>query len=212
MIRIGFGVYSTVITTRNPQTPIRIIAAEGGVQSAAEMLDEMNRTSVQTNIAHVTSAIRACREAEGSSYNAAKFLLDMSLEMGLEPNIATFTSLMGAYSGAKLEMVMEASGHMKSLKIKPNNPFTEVYLTTVLDIKRGEGRYIRSVQDALALLRDRPPARLEAARAAVSDFRAANIDITSLGLKFVRALKLLQSSEPWAATNTTPQTLSPKKP
>ena len=77
-------------------------AAEGDVQAAAEMLDEMSRTGVRINIAHVTSAIRACWEAEGSSYNAAKFLLDMSLEMGLEPNIATFTSLMGAYSGAKL--------------------------------------------------------------------------------------------------------------
>ena len=85
---------------------------------------------------------------------------------------------------------------MRSLKVEANNPFTEVYLTTVLNITKRDGRYIRSVQDALALLRDRPPERLEAARAAVADFRAANIDITSLGQKFLRALKLLEASEP----------------
>ncbi|CAE7777215.1 unnamed protein product [Symbiodinium sp. CCMP2592] len=35
-------------------------AAEGDVQAAAEILDEMNRTGVQIDIGHVTSAIRAC--------------------------------------------------------------------------------------------------------------------------------------------------------
>ncbi|CAE7526173.1 PPR4 [Symbiodinium sp. CCMP2592] len=167
-------------------------AAEGDIQVAAEILDEMNRTGVRINIAHVTSAIRACWEAAGSSHNAAEFLLNMSLELGLQPNIATFTCLMGAYSGARLEQVLDAYGLMQSMKVEANKPFTEVYLTTVLNVKRGEGRLIRSVQDTLALLRDCPPARLEAARAAVADFRAANIDIASLGRRFVRALKLLE--------------------
>ena len=119
--------------------PARIdaAAAEGDVQAAAEILDEMNRTGVQIDIGHVTSAIRACWEAEGTSYNAAEFLLNMSLEMGLQPNIVTFTALMGAYADASLARVLEAYEQMKSLKVEANLPFTEVYLTTVLNIKRG---------------------------------------------------------------------------
>ena len=46
-------------------------AAEGDVLTAAELLDEMNRTGVGIDIAHVTSAIRACWEAAAWPFNSA---------------------------------------------------------------------------------------------------------------------------------------------
>ena len=169
-------------------------AAEGDIRCAAELLDEMNRTRVKINIAHVTSAIRACWEAEGSSYTAAEYLLNMSLDMGLQPNIATFTSFMGAHAGANLSRVLTAYRRMRALEVEANNPFTEVYLTTVLNISKGEGRYIRSVTDAAALLRKCSPDRIEAAKAAVAEFREQQVSITSLGQKLERGLRLLESA------------------
>ena len=151
----------------------------------------MNRTSVSINVAHVASAIRACWEAEGSSHNAAGVLLNLSLPMGLQPSIATFTALMGAYADARLEQVLAAHEQMKTLRVEANTPFNEVALTTVLQINKGDGRRLRSDQEAAILLGKRSPARLDAARALVADFRAKNVTISSLGQKLERAMKRL---------------------
>ena len=81
-----------------PLAAARIDAAaeEGDFESALVVLNEMNQTKVSINIAHITSAIRACWEAGGISYKTAERLLNLCPVLGLEPNIVTFTCLVGA--------------------------------------------------------------------------------------------------------------------
>ena len=83
-----------------PLAGARIAAAavEGDIETAAQVLDEMNRSDVEIDVGHVTSAIRACWGAQGSNHNAAKYLFQLLLSLELEPDIATFTCLFGAYA------------------------------------------------------------------------------------------------------------------
>ena len=163
-------------------------AAEGDVQTAANVLDEMNRRRVNVNEAHVNSAIRACWEAKGCSHNAARFLYDFMLELGLRPEIATFSCLIGAYHSASLQQVLGAYAEMQRLQVPADLAFAETYLCTVLQKPRGE-RW--TFQEMVSNLRQRSPARLAAARAALQDFRAASIKLTSLSALIRRALEEL---------------------
>ena len=86
---------------------------------------------------HVDDGVHIAVTKEGTSHNAAAFLFDFGLNLGLEPNIITFACLMGAYAKAPLEKVLKAYGQMVAMGIKPNKAFAEVYLTSVLQIETG---------------------------------------------------------------------------
>ena len=166
-------------------------AAEGDIRTAAEVLDLMNRTGVQINIAHITSAIRACWEAPGSGHNAAEYLFNLLLERGLQPNVVMFTSLMGAYSSAPLSQVLAARAKMRMLQVQANKAFVEVYLNTLLQITKEEWKDLRSVQEMSTRLAHRSPERLAAARAALADFRREHVTMTTLSDKIERAMKMV---------------------
>ena len=61
-------------------------AAEGDVISAASVLDQLNHANRSVHIGHMTAAIRG-------SDNAARLLYRSLLDMGLQPNVVTFTCL-----------------------------------------------------------------------------------------------------------------------
>ena len=136
-------------------------AMEGDVETAAEVLDLLNHTSgARADVAHVTSAIRACWEAQGRSHNAAKFLFQHMLDLGLQPNIAAYTCLIGAYATAPLPQVLAAYDELKSSDVSIDPPFTEVYLVTVLQKPKLEDwRGQKMIEEIQA----RPPDRLAAA-------------------------------------------------
>ena len=150
---------------------ISAAAAEGDVQTAAQVLDEMNESGIAINVGHVSASIRACWRAEGSHHNAAKYLFDLHKELGLQPNVITFACLLGAYVTAPLEDILGAYADMKKLGISPNTVFAETYLVTVLR-KPSEARKDREM---LIELQKRSPDRIAAAKQAISDFKAAGV-------------------------------------
>ena len=93
-----------------PLTAARIDAAaeEGDVESAILVLNNMTQTNVSINIAHVTNAIRACWTAGGVKYRTAEQLFNLTARLGLEPNIVTFSCLVGAYGAGPLERALAA--------------------------------------------------------------------------------------------------------
>ena len=165
-------------------------AAEGDIESAAKVLDQMNRTGVNINIAHITSAIRACWEAPGSGHNAAEYLFNLSLALDLQPNVVTFTSLMGAYASAPLSRILCARDVMKTLQVSANKAFAEVYLNTLLQNTKEEWQDVRAVQAVCAKLAKKSPERLAVARRALAEFRKDKVTLTTLSETIERALEL----------------------
>ena len=153
-------------------------AAAGDVAAAAEVLDQMNRTGPEIEVQHVTSAIHACWQAKGNGHHAAKFLFQMMLDLGLSPNIATMTCLVGAYKSAPLSDLLAAKAELQQRRIAPNRAFVEVFLNSILQKPR-EAEW--SLQEMLSeALPQRSPDRLAAATAAINEFKAAGVTMSTL--------------------------------
>ena len=155
-------------------------ASTGDVEAAARILDEMQRSEVEINILHMTCAIRACWEADGCQHNAATYLFNHLLHLGLMPDMATFTALVGAYRAAPLDLVLKTHAKMKGMSIAPNRVFAEVYLTAILAMKKVEAVNLRTVQQISNYLKDRPRERLEASRSALADVKSQGIVLSRL--------------------------------
>ena len=170
---------------------IEAAAAEGDVETAATVLDDMSRSAVEIDALHVTSAIRACWEAPGRRHSAAKCLYQLLLDRGLTPNIVTFTCLMGAYATAPLHDSVAVLREMTKYGVIPNPVFAETYLTSILMVVKAEAIKLRTGQKFADYLRQREPERLKAARDALAEFRAAGIYLSGLSLCIDEALQLL---------------------
>ena len=166
---------------------ITTAATDGDVETAASVLDEMNRTGLSIDVGHVTSAIRACWAAEGRRENAATYLFQLLLDRGLTPNIATYTCLIGSYSQASLDKILSAYHEMKELSIAPDPAFAETYLCSVLHPVPPE----RNDEQVVAELRAKSPDRLAAALEAVEDFQNAEVKLTALSARIARSLRML---------------------
>ena len=154
---------------------IEAAAAEGDVETAAQVLDEMTHSSLEIDTLHVTAAIRACWEARGKRHNAAKWLYQLLPKFGLEPNIVTFTCLLGAYATAPLPEILAVRGEMHKHGVKPNKVFAETYLNSALAVVKEEALGLRTPREFAEYLRPRPPERLKAGRAALTDFRKTGV-------------------------------------
>ncbi|CAE7573245.1 PPR4, partial [Symbiodinium sp. CCMP2456] len=165
-----------------PLTAARIDAAaeEGDVESALLVLSNMTQTNVSINIAHVTNAIRACWAAGGVKYRTAEHLFNLTATLGLEPNIVTFSCLVGAYGVAPLEKALAAYADMRSMGIEPNPPFADAYLGAILQKPRAHSWQPAEIMDALQLLQEEAPNRIEAAKLALSEFKGLGLELTDL--------------------------------
>ena len=161
-------------------------AAERDVETAAEILDEMNRTGVNINIAH----IRACWQASGSRHSAAKFIFRFSRGLDLQPNIANYSALVGACVTAPLSEVQAVLSSKELLE--PDRAFAEVCLTSVLGLAKEETVTRRKLNDLLARLQLKPPTRLAAARTALQEFRQIGVEFTTLAELIACALDQLE--------------------
>ena len=180
------------IELEQPVAGARIAAAAraGDVETAAAVLDEMNQSRVEIQVSHVSSAIRACWGAAGQHHNAAKYLFKVLLDLDLEPDIVTFTNLAGAYSTATLEDVLTVYAKMRDLGIKANRVFAEVYLTTLLSIPKKQTH--RTVNEIIFHILECSRERVAAARVALTDFKAAGIDLTAFCQDIDKALQQLE--------------------
>ena len=117
-----------------PLAAARIDAAaeEGDIVSAAQVLDNMTKQQLQPNLAHFTSAVRACVSAQGVSHNAANFLLLKVEEQGMAPDLIFFTALIKSYTHADVGNFTAAYQKMKDFDIEPDRVFAETYLGTLL--------------------------------------------------------------------------------
>ncbi|CAE7382562.1 FCA [Symbiodinium necroappetens] len=167
---------------------ISAAAAEGDVQTAATVLDQMNVSGVAINVGHLSAAIRACWEAEGSHHNAAKYLFNLHKELDLQPNVITFACLVGSYMTAPLEEIRVAYTEMKELGIVPNTVFAESYLVTVLRKPKGAPW---DEDEMLVALHERSPERIAAARQAIDDFKAEGVTLSTLSSRIHRVLQKL---------------------
>ena len=183
------------IELEQPVAGARIAAAAraGDVETAAVVLDEMNQSRVEIQVSHVSSAIRACWGASGQHHNAAKYLFNLLLDLDLEPDIVTFTNLAGAYSTATLEDVLAVYAKMRDLGIEANRVFAEVYLATLLSIPKKEAQQThRTVNEIIVYLLECSRERVAAARVALTDFKAAGIDLTAFCQDIDKALLQLE--------------------
>ena len=85
-----------------------------------------------------------------------------------------YTCLIGAYATAPLQEVLNAYAQLKASSIKMDSPFTEVYLVTVLQKPKAEV-WDRGIM--LRELRMRSPDRLAAAKDALDDFNALELEL-----------------------------------
>ena len=179
---------------KNVQTNVVLAAAridaaamEGDVEAAATVLDYMNKTGIPIDIGHINSAIRACWGSDGCSHNAAKYLFQLLLDLELQPDIVTFTCVIGALKTAPLEDALTIYTRMKNMDIEANEVFAEIYLVTVL---RKPQAAAWSMDDLLrTVLPAQPPERVAAASAALAEFKAAGVDLSTLSARIGLALK-----------------------
>ncbi|CAE7938681.1 PPR4 [Symbiodinium necroappetens] len=166
-----------------PLAGARIDAAaeEGDIVSAATVLDNMTKQKLQPNLAHFTSAVRACVSAEGVSHNAANFLLRKVEEQGLAPELIFFTALIKSYTHADLGNFTAAYQKMKDFGIEPDRVFAETYLGTLLQPNTKGVSMLEALQGT-------DPSVLAAAREALQDFEAANVELSGLCRSVQRAL------------------------
>ncbi|CAE7535409.1 FCA [Symbiodinium microadriaticum] len=173
---------------------ISAAAAEGDVQTAATVLDQMNVSGMAINVGHLSAAIRACWEAEGSHHNAAKYLFNLHKELDLQPNVITFACLVGSYISAPLEEIRVAYTEMKELGIVPNTVFAESYLVTVLRKPKGAPW---DEDEMLVALHERSPERIAAARQAIDDFKAegdSNFESPSKDMSSIEATSPIEQA------------------
>ena len=162
--------------------PARIdaAAAEGDVETAALLLDEMNRSRVDINIPHVTSAIRACWTAEGNRWRAAEFLFQMSLDLRPQPTLATLACLAGASKTAPLKKVLGVYEMMDDKGLEPNKVFAEIYLISVVGLQKKESGKRYHTGELISYLRECSQDRLDSARSALESFNAAGVELSVL--------------------------------
>ena len=176
-----------------PLAAARIDAAaeEGDVQSALLVLDDMFQKNISVNIAHITSAIRACWTAGGVSYKTADRLFSLSLSLGLEPNIVTFACLAGAYVTAPLARPLTLYADMKNRSICPNEAFADAYLASVLQKPKADSWPRKQLLVELRKLQGRCPARIKAARSALANFKGLGVDLFDFAQRVDAAIRKL---------------------
>ena len=125
---------------------------------------------------------------------AAKFLFQLLRDLGLTPNVATCTCLVGAYADAGLDDILSAYHEMQGLGIQPDAAFAETYLGAVLRDLREE----RSFEDVAAKLRQKSADRLWAARKALADFNSAGVELTALSTNIAKAFRAIPNEKPHA--------------
>ena len=170
---------------------INAAADEGDVRTAAEVLDLMQDKGVPIKKYHLSSAIRACWGFGNKQHQAAKYFFQLSPQLGLEPDIVTFTSLAGAYFTAPLEDVLSIYSDMKELNVGANKVFAETILTTLLQ-KRTSDIWPRRPDLLPNILRAKPNARIQAARCVLEDFEKAGVELSKLSANIKQALKLME--------------------
>ena len=150
----------------------RIVAAAdvGDVETAAEILHEMNRSNVSINVYNINSAIRACKGQGERQHEAAKYFFDLLHEFQLSPTIVTFTSLIAAYKTADLHCILSTYNEMKDMHIEPDAVFAETYIFTLLQYDDSRRRVEENLHDL-------PVERLQAARDALDDFEGAGLSL-----------------------------------
>lgn len=150
----------------------RIVAAAdvGDVETAAEILDEMERSNVSINVYNINSAIRACKGQGERQHKAAKCFFDLLHKFQLSPTIVTFTSLIAAYKTADLQCILSTYNEMKDMHIEPDAVFAETYMFTLLQYNDSRRRVEENLHDL-------PVERLQAARDALDDFKRAGLSL-----------------------------------
>lgn len=158
----------------------RIAAAAdvGDPETAAEVLDLLQRKDIPIRLQHIASAIRACWGRGKNRHKAAKYFFDLCPQVSVTPNLIVFTCLIGAYKTAPLEDLTSAYHAMRVLKIAPDTPFTETYLISVL---QGD-KTIKWDNPEITVnsLRNKPIERLQAARRALADFQRDGVQLTKM--------------------------------
>mmetsp|Transcript_52419 Transcript_52419/g.122299 ORF Transcript_52419/g.122299 Transcript_52419/m.122299 type:complete len:356 (-) Transcript_52419:95-1162(-) len=167
-------------------------AAEGDIEAAAQVLDQMTRDGVSIDVAHITSAIRACWRSSGNGHNAAMFLYKLMLDLNLQPNVATFSCLIGAHQTAPLDSIKAVYAEMKKKKVAASPVFVETFLVTVLKKPKQERWNANGID---AKLRQRSPARLLAARDALIEFRMSNVELSALSRRIEGALQTISDTQ-----------------
>ena len=181
-----------------PLASARIDAAavEGDFDSALEVLGLLHNTDTAIDIVHITSALRACRSAKGHRHESAKELLQRAFELNLKPNVVTFTSLLACFSEAPLREIQAGYAQMQELGIKPNKVFAETYVTVVLGRIPHGSSTVKSIQNDV--LPSQPPARVQAAKKALEEFKVAGVQLTALTKVVDAALQTWKHKTPRA--------------
>ncbi|CAE7390541.1 FCA [Symbiodinium natans] len=146
----------------------------------------MNRSHLSMHVGHVTAAIRACWNSEGRSDNAARMLYSFMLDIGLEPNIVTFTCLLGAHEAASVEDIWKIYTDMQQAGVQADVVFAETFLITVL---RKPKAVKWDYDEAVVALRGLEPHRIQAAQAALMHFKKTKVRLSTLSSRIDRALQ-----------------------
>ena len=165
-------------------------ADEGHIEGAKQVLDYMREENLSADVAHFTSAINACANANGAGHaKSAQRFFDRMLAQGIKPDVAVFTSLVGAFRGEPSQSFFRLLKDMKKYKLKADKVFVERFLGGSLNIPKHKDRRI-SGDEIEKHLWNQTHADLVAATKRIAAWRKGNFRImTGFSQAICRAIQ-----------------------
>mmetsp|Transcript_55909 Transcript_55909/g.130635 ORF Transcript_55909/g.130635 Transcript_55909/m.130635 type:complete len:335 (+) Transcript_55909:99-1103(+) len=151
-------------------------AAEGDLDGAEAVLQEMYSVGITPDVTHFNAAILACENSDKFT-PAAMFLFEAMLAQGVMPNITTLTTLTACYSAAPLTDVLSIGARVEAFGLRADSAFAEAYTCAILGLRRNKRTYGRSWSTLAQTLENLSTERKAAARRAISHLRANGVKL-----------------------------------
>lgn len=179
-----------VVNQVNAQACMAACADNGNITFACEVLEHMENKSIEVNEFHFSSAINACANSkEKYKANAAKFLLNATLERGLRPDIVLYSCVLRSLRQSPTQDILDLLENMKAQSVKPNRVFAENFFFIFLQ-EPWSGSW-RNQESIASDLRKLPKTHLKTAKDLMDEFMADSMRLSRSSQMIKAALESL---------------------
>ena len=145
-----------------------VAAAEvGDFQQASRFLEEMKDSNVTVDKGHITTALRAVRRSEKATSADATKLFQMTVDLGLKPDVGLCNSFLSSLEESELEDFQMMDDVVERFEVDVNSAYVQTYFRKLLYL----GSSYWSEKKMRIHLRTMPDSRLEAALRALNSFK-----------------------------------------